>query len=319
MIDIVNEIKKQDNIVIFVHENPDGDAIGSILSLSMALRMMGKNVEAYAEFYPSNTLFLLEKAPWVKTYEELDTNKVYNLAIALDCGDKFRMGLGNEVFDKALSTINIDHHITNDNYGKYNFVNAKAAATGEIMYDLIKMLGVELTQDLAEVIYLSILSDTGGFKHSNTTPKTFEVASKLLQTGIDISYITRKAFYETSLERTKCLGKVLSSLEMELDGKVGVLSITPEELKNYNVDAQDLEGMVDFARNIKGAEVGIFIKPRNDEYKISLRSNNYIDVAAIAAEFDGGGHIRAAGCKFSGMSVEEIKEKLLEKVKENLL
>jgi len=132
---------------------------------------------------------------------------------------------------------------------------------------------------------------------------------------VDISYLTRKAFYETSLERTRCLGKVLGSLEMELDGKVGVLSITPEELENYNVDTQDLEGMVDFARNIKGAEVGIFIKPRNGEYKISLRSNNYVDVAAIAGEFGGGGHVRAAGCKFVNMSIEEIKEALLEKLK----
>jgi len=318
MINIVNEIKKQDNIVIFVHENPDGDAIGSIVSLSTALRLMGKNVEAYVEAYPSNNLFVLEKAPWVKTYEELNVNKIYNLAIALDCGDKLRLGKGIEVFDKALSTIDIDHHITNDNYGKYNFVDAKAAATGEIMYDLIKMLDVDVNKDIAEAIYLAIVSDTGTFKHSNTTPKTFETAARLLETGIDISYLTRKAFYETSLERTRCLGKVLTSLEMELDGKVGVLSITPEELENYNVDSQDLEGMVDFARNIKGAEVGIFIKPRNGEYKISLRSNNYVDVAEIAGEFEGGGHIRAAGCKFSDMSVSEIKQKLLEKIKEKI-
>jgi len=316
MLDIVNEIKKQDDIVIFVHENPDGDAIGSILALSTALRLIGKQVEAYVELYPTNNLFLLEKAPWVKRYDELDVNKVYNLAIALDCGDKFRMGkIACEVFDKAISTINIDHHVTNDNYGKYNFVSPKASATGEIVYDLIKMLGMDLTRDIAEALYLAIVSDTGTFKNSNTTPKTFEVAAKLLEIGVDISYLTRKAFYETSLERTRCLGKVLGSLEMELDGKVGVLSITPEELENYNVDTQDLEGMVDFARNIKGAEVGIFIKPRNGEYKISLRSNNYVDVAAIAGEFGGGGHVRAAGCKFVNMSIEEIKEALLEKLK----
>lgn len=318
MLDIVNEIKKQDNIVIFVHENPDGDAIGSIISLSTALRLMRKNVEAYVEFYPKNNMFLLENAPWVKKYEELELNKVYNLAIALDCGDKQRMGKAVEVFDKALSTINIDHHITNDNYGKFNFVNAKAAATGEIIYDLIKMLNVELTLNIAEAMYLAIVSDTGTFKHSNTTPKTFEVAARLLEAGIDISHLTRKAFYETSLERTKCLGKVLTSLEMELDGKVGILSITPEELAKYNVDSQDLEGMVDFSRNIKGAEVGIFIKPRNDEYKISLRSNNYVDVAEIAEKFGGGGHIRAAGCTFTGMSIDEIKKELLEKIKEKV-
>ena len=318
MLDIVNEIKKQDNIVIFVHENPDGDAIGSIISLSTALRLMGKNVEAYVEFYPTNNMFLLEKATWVKKYDELDINKVCDLAIALDCGDKQRMGKAVEVFDKALSTINIDHHITNDNYGKFNFVNAKAAATGEIMYELVTMLGVQLNLDIAEAMYLAIVSDTGTFKHSNTTPKTFEIAAKLLGVGIDISHLTRKAFYETSLERTKCLGKVLTSLEMNLDGKVGVLSITPEELEKYDVDSQDLEGMVDFSRNIKGAEVGIFIKPRNGEYKVSLRSNNYVDVAQIAENFGGGGHIRAAGCTFKDMSIEEIKEKLLEKIKEKI-
>ena len=319
MQEIINELKNQDNIVLFVHENPDGDAIGSILSMGHALKSIGKDVEAYVEFFPSNMTFLTDQAPWLKTYNELDTSRVYNLAVAIDCGDKKRLGVCEEVFDKALRTINIDHHITNDNYANLNYIEPDSAAAGELVYLLLKGADIEISSMIAETLYLAIVSDTGGFKHQNTSPRSFMIAAELLKTGIDISNITRKLFYETTVERTKCLGEVLSTLTMELDGKVGILTLTPEKLRKYNVDAQELEGMVDFARDIRGAEIGIFIKPKDEtEYKVSLRSNNYFNVSDLAAGFGGGGHERAAGCRFKNMSIEEIKEALLNKIKETL-
>ncbi len=319
MREIIEKIKNTDDIVLFVHENPDGDAIGSILSMGHALKNMGKKVEAYVEFIPSNMTFLTEKADFLKTYDSLDLTRVYNLAIAIDCGDKTRMGFGEQVFDKALFTINIDHHITNDSFGNLNYIEPDSAAADELIYLLLKEAGFNITKEIAETLYLGLLTDTGCFKHSNTTPRTFLVAGELLKTGIDISYITHKVFNETTVDRTKCLAKVLSSLTMELDGKVGILTLTLDELKKYNVDAQELEGMVDFARDIKGAEIGMFIKPKDEtEYKVSLRSNNYYNVSDLATNFGGGGHERAAGCRFRNMTIEEIKETLLNKIKETL-
>lgn len=311
---IIGKIKESQKIVVFVHENPDGDAIGSITALLHTLKKMGKNACGYVEFIP-NTYSFLVKENLLKTFDEIDVDEAFELAISLDCGSLERLGLGGEIFKKADFRINIDHHVSNELFGDLNYVMPNAAATGEIIYDFIKNMGVTIDDKIAEALYTAIISDTGMFRHKNTTSKDFEIASELLKTGIDVSEISRKAFYETTESRTKCLAKVLSSLSLYLDGKVGIISISPDEVKEYDVTEQDLEGMVDYARNIKGTEVGIFIKPRGNEYKVSLRSNGKVNVSEIAAKFNGGGHVLASGCKFSEKSIEEIKEILLEELK----
>jgi phosphoesterase RecJ-like protein len=315
MQDIVKKISESSEIVLFVHENPDGDAIGSITALTNALKKLGKNALGFIEFKPDSYKFLLEDIDYIKEYKELDSEKKYELCISLDCGDVDRTGMAKDIFKNAKSTINIDHHITNSLFGNLNYIDAKASSTGEIIFDLIKKLGAEIDKSIAEALYVSIISDTGMFRHKNTTQRTFEIAGALLGTGIDISLITRKAFYETSLERTKCLAKVLDSLDIYINGKVGIMYIENEDVKKFNIDDQDLEGMVDFARNIRGTEIGIFIKPRGEEYKVSLRSNGKINIVNIAEKFGGGGHIYAAGCKFAGKSIGEVKEILLGELK----
>ena len=313
---IAKKLKKSDNIAVFVHANPDGDAIGSIVAFSTALKNMGKKVDTFIENKPEYLSFIIDDS--IKLYSELDFDKKYDLCVALDCGDKDRMGDAAKVFDNAEFTIELDHHKTNDNYANLSYVDAIASATGEIVYELLKIMKVKITKEIAESLYIAIISDTGMFKHQNTTSKTFEIASKLVECGIDISTITHKLFYENSFVRTKCLGDVLNTLELYLDGKVGILYLTNEMMQKYGLKETELDGFVEYARNIKGVEIGIFIKQKTDtEYKASLRANTDTDMSKIAEKFNGGGHKGAAGCRFENKTIEEIKDCLIKEISNN--
>lgn len=311
---ISKKLKKSDNIVVFVHANPDGDAIGSIIAFSVALKNMGKNVDVFIENKPEYLSFIIED--WIKLYSEINFDKKYDLCVALDCGEKDRMGEeALKVFDNSEFTIEIDHHKTNNNYADLSYVDTVASATGEIIYKLLKLMKSKITKQIAEALYIAIISDTGMFKHQNTTSKTLEVASKLINCGVDISTITHKLFYENSFERTKCLGDVLNTLDLYLDGKVGILYLTSEMMKKYNLKETELDGFVEYARNIKGVEIGIFIKQKTDnEYKVSLRANSDADMSEIAGVFGGGGHKGAAGCRFENTTIEEIKDCLIKEI-----
>ena len=310
---IAKKLKKSDNIAVFVHANPDGDAIGSIVAFGAALKNMGKMVDVFIENKPEYLSFIIDDS--IKLYSEIDFDKKYALCVALDCGEKDRMGEAVKLFDNAEFTIELDHHKTNDNYADLSYVDVNAAATGEIIYELLKIMKVNITEEIAQSLYIAIVSDTGMFKHKNTTSKTFEIASKLIDCGIDISTITHKLFYENSFERTKCLGDVLNTLELYLDGKVGILYLTNEMMQKYGLKETELDGFVEYARNIKGVEIGIFIKQKTEtEYKVSLRANSNADMSKIAEKFNGGGHKGAAGCRFENKSIEEIKKELLDEI-----
>lgn len=312
---IAKKLKKSDNIVVFVHANPDGDAIGSVVAFSAALINMGKNVDVFVENKPEYLSFVFEDANWIKLYSEIDFDKKYDLCVALDCGDKERMGDAVQVFDNTKFTIELDHHKTNENYATLSYVDSTASATGEIVYELLKIMKFHITKQIAQALYIAIISDTGMFKHQNTTAKTFEIASKLMRYEVDISTITHKLFYENSFERTKCLGEVLNTLELKLNGRVGVLHLTLDMMSKYSLKETELDGFVEYARNIKGVEIGIFIKQKTDtEYKVSLRANSDADMSKIAEKFGGGGHRGAAGCRFENKSIEEIKENLLKEI-----
>lgn len=313
---IAKKLKKSDNIVIFVHENPDGDAIGSIIALSTALINMGKKVEAFVEKKPENMYFLFENVEWLKNYDEMDLDKKYDVAVSLDCGDIERMGKGAAVFENADFKISLDHHKTNVGFGDLNFVDPDSAATGEIIYDLLKIMKVNVTKEIASALCVAIICDTGMFKHQNTTSKTFYIASKLVSINININQITHKLFNENSFGRTKLLGEILGTLNLYLDRKVGIMFVTQEMMNKYGINENELDGIVDFARNIKGVEIGVFMKQRNEGgYKVSLRANSDADMSKIAEKFNGGGHKGAAACRFEIEDVEEIKKLLLSEIK----
>lgn len=310
---IIEKINNSKSICLLVHESPDGDAIGSMIGLFKALSILGKEVTGFIEKKPVNCEFLLDTiGKEIKTFSEIDFNKEYDLCIALDCGEIDRMGDAKALFSNAKDTACIDHHFTNDSFANANYIDPEAAATGEIIFYLLKEMNIELNNEIATAIYSAIVSDTGNFRHNNTTKKTFSIAGELVEYGVDITKVSYHLFSETSLNRMIFMGRLLQNVEIFCDGKLAILTANKKDIEELNLSQSELDGMVDYARYIKGVEVGIFIKPYNDIYKVSIRSNGRVDVSGIAQKFNGGGHKFAAGCKVETDSSLYAKSKLVE-------
>ena len=310
---IKDKIESSKSILIMTHVNPDGDAMSSSLGLLVALKKIGKS--AYVYIPTPNKMF-----SYLPGYSEIITEiqnaKDYDLCIALDSSDLERLGTGREYFEAIESTIVIDHHITNQNFGDINYLNAVASSTCENMIVVLAAMNIAINKEIAECLYSGILTDTGAFRY-NVQPETFEFAAMLMETGVETTKIYRRLFDETTLNKTKLLARALERLEMFEDGKVSVTYITEGDLEELGLEENDSEGIVNFGRNIEGTEVSVFIKEREDKYKISLRANDYVDVSIIASKFAGGGHVRAAGFE-SVMTMEQIKIAVLEEVRKQL-
>lgn len=309
---IIEKINLAKTIVLLVHESPDGDAVGSIIALYRALYKLNKNVDAFIESNPLNCEFLLNSiGQEIKTFDKIDYKTQYDLCIALDCGDLKRLGDGEELFNKAKDTAVIDHHYTNESFANANYIDASASATGELVYGLLNEMNFSIDKEIATALYSAIISDTGNFRHNNTNGRTFKIAGDLIGYGIDISKISYHMFSETSLNRMKFMGKLLQDIELFLDGKLAILTASKEDIDTYLLEQSELDGMVDYARYVKGVEVGVFIKPYKDFYKISLRSNGKVDVSSVAGVFNGGGHKFASGCRIYSDDSNEVKNQLV--------
>ena len=290
----VELINKSENIYICSHVQPDGDNIGSALALYMAINKKKERVNVIkVDDVPSDYQFL----PDIQAFKEHDTNSPVDLFISLDSSDVERLGQGNEFLKKAKKVINIDHHVTNDNFGDVNIVLPSASATGEIVYKFIKHMNIHIDKDMATCLYTAISTDTGRFMYSNTTYETHIIASELLKTGIDLNSINIYLYQNRSVERTRLFLDALYNMELYLDGKVGMAIVTQQMMDKYNAKLEDTEGIVSFIRDTGPIEVACLLKEiSEEEIKVSFRSKKYVDVSKIAIEFGGGGHIRAAGC-----------------------
>ena len=290
----IDLIKNSKNIGIASHVSPDGDNIGSILALGNALEKINKKVFILkTDDIPKDFLFL----PGTNKIIDYEDNMEIDLFITLDTSDEDRLGKNRILLDKIENVVNIDHHISNTNFGDINIVNSNAAATGELVYKLIKKIGIIIDKDIASCIYTSISSDTGSFMYDNTTSETHEIVAELIKTGIDKSNININLYQSRSIEKTKLFIKILETLKFHYDNQVGIIKVTQEMLNNSNAKMEDTEGIISFIREISSIEVAILLKEiEEEEIKVSMRSKRYADVAEICANFNGGGHIRAAGC-----------------------
>ncbi len=308
----ISVIDKHKNIFITAHINPDGDSIGSVLALGLALRKNGyKNIiMIIPDEIPKSLLFL----PGIELIQkETSFNKI-DLLIALDCGDKSRIGISKSNLESAEFIINIDHHITNTSFGNINIINPNSSSTGEIIYQILDHMNVELNKDIATSLYVAISTDTGSFKYDNTTSATHTIASKLLSFGIDLNSININLYQSRSIEKTNLLIKSLRTLELLKDGKVALAIVTREMLKDCNASVNDADFIIDFIRDIEGVEVACIIKETDDNIlRVGFRSKNYIDVSLIAKTFNGGGHIKASGCTLYS-SIEDGKKLILEEI-----
>lgn len=314
--EIISVLKTSKEITVLPHVSVDGDGLGSSLALGIALKKLGKEA----------AIFLEEDIPYIygflpgKDLVEIYTGQTVesDVVMALDTGDLGRLGRRVEIFNRSRMTINIDHHNTNSGFAAYNFVQTSSSSVGEIIYQLIKMMGLDIDVDISTCLYVAIATDTGGFRYSNTTSVTHQIAADLINNGVNVAEISQKVFESTSLEKVKLMGNAINSLKILEDGKVALITLTKEMMKEAGAKEEDSDGMVNIGRNIRGVEVAVMLRQLdNGEIRVNLRSNSYVDVSAIASMYSGGGHKRAAGCTVRG-ELEEVKVKMLGSVKEAL-
>ena len=311
---IVEEIKKAESIVVLTHETPDGDAIGSSLAMYNALKQIGKNVDVIIPECPRNFDFLAG-AKDVKKEGKTDN---YDLAIALDCATIDRLNGWKNYLDEANVTINIDHHTKNGMFADYNYVNPAAPACAQILIIVLEALNIKITKDIGSCLLAGIITDTGGFKNQGVSAETFQFVAWLLQTGVNVSEIYKKAFQIRTKANFELSKRAIDRMEFLEDEKIAFTYITKQDEEEVNAEEGDHERIVDLGRDIEGVEVSIFLHQKDEKtFKVSLRSNDYVNVSDVATLFGGGGHIRAAGCRMSG-TPEQIKTNLVNQIKKLL-
>lgn len=312
----IDLIRRSNRIYIASHINPDGDNLGSSLALALALRKLGKEVLVLNPgSIPSDFVFL-PGIDLIKDFED-DVDEL-DLFIVVDSGDIDRLGPNKDLLDRSKAIINIDHHITNTQFGNINLVDSKAAATGELIYQLLKRMDVKLDKDIATNIYTAISTDTGKFSYESVTSRTHRIAAELIDVGIDLKDINIKIYESYSLESTKLFIKALNTLKLYSDNRVALVKVSQRMLKETNASLDDTDGISSFIRGIGPVEVSCLLKEVEEgEIKVSLRSKNYVDVSKVCAKFNGGGHVRAAGCTIfedldtaEAMIIEEINRHL---------
>lgn len=309
-LELEKEIKNANSIFIGSHVSPDGDNLGSSLGLYWALKKLDKDVKVlYVDPIPENYKFL----PGIEDIVEVPSGKEVDLFIALDCGDKHRLGQNEVLAENAKVLMNIDHHASNPYYGDYNIVLKDSSSTAEVVYQLLKEMNIPIDKKIATNIYTGISADTGSFMYSNTGAKTHKIVAELYEYDIDIENININLYQSRSLGKTKLFSKALSDLELYYDNKVGLIYVSLDMLKKSEAKKEDTEGLVENIRDIENIEVAVLLKEEEDYIRVSTRSKEYVDVSKICSAFDGGGHKRASGCTLYG-DVKDAKTKLLKEI-----
>lgn len=314
--DIIDFIDGSNCFLVTSHVNPDGDNVGSTLSMYFALKNLNKEVYyVLDDTIPKNISFLAEN---VKILNSDDINlKNYSL-ITLDCGDKRRICVEDKLIENAEKLINIDHHVSNDFFGDYNYVDFDGSSTCELVYNLIteyenyKSKNI-IDEKIATCLYTGLLTDTGNFMYQSAKETSFDMAKNLLKKGAKKELIVQKVFQSNSFNYYKLLGEALNTLKVYND-KVALISVTKEMMEKNNISFSDVDGIASYTRDIEGIEVGILLKQKNEnEVKVSLRSKSYVDVSEIAKSLGGGGHKRASGCTIYD-SVDNAINKVIDSV-----
>ena len=318
---LINLIEKHDNFLLTAHVNPDGDSIGSLLGLQYLLEPYAQKIDIvladpapqYLRFLNGvNDIYLVNDLP-----DEIK-EKDYDLYFILDCSALDRIGQVKDFFVPEVRKINIDHHSDNSNYGAYNYVDATVSATGELIYNLAVELGSNFQFDFGMAIATAIITDTGNFRYSNTSPETHRIIADMLELGVDTQEIIKNVYETESYSSMKLKGKVLTNLEVTANGQVAWTVVDEPMLAKLGAAWEDTEGLVNYPRSLKGVEVGVLFKGVEPEKtRVSLRSNNYFPVNEFAHQFGGGGHPRAAGCTIQA-PLAEAKDTLLEKLQMKL-
>lgn len=311
--EIFNLINSSRDICITGHKSPDGDCIGSVMALYEFLKPLDKNVTVCIDgTIPFNYRPFVNEEVISKEYN----GNEFDLLFILDCSDIERLGKFRDVFKNAKKSVCIDHHKTTESFADINIIDMSMSSTGELLYDVLKTSGQELTMEAATFIYIAILTDTGKFSYSNTSSQTHRKTAELIDLGVEVAEIDNTVYNSKPANIVKVYIDCISSIELHYGNKFGIASITQKILEKNNADMGDIDGVVEFIREIKEVEVSCVLKEHEENNtKVSLRSKNNIDVSEVAVRFGGGGHAKAAGFEVED-TVENTKKLLIDTFKE---
>jgi phosphoesterase RecJ-like protein len=310
---VAEAIRGRDRFLVATHENPDGDALGSLLATHLALKQLGKD----------SVMYLTGSAPLPGEYgflrlggvpRQRPADAAERTLLAVDCANESRLG-DPELLPGAPFTIDVDHHHDNTRFGDVNLIVAEASSTGEVLSDLFELLGVEITPEIAEPLYVAVVTDTGRFQYSNTSPKAMRLAASLIEQGADVQRIFQGVYESVEFAKLKLLARALDHAQVYEGGRVVVSYLSRDDFQRVSAPEPYAEGIIDYLRAVEGADMSVLIRepPRHDgpARRVSLRASvDELDVSAIARKSGGGGHRQAAGFS-SELSIEEITDFVL--------
>jgi bifunctional oligoribonuclease and PAP phosphatase NrnA len=309
---VVEALRSHDRFLVTTHENPDGDALGSLLAARLGLQQLGK--DAVMALYgnaplPGEYAFM----PLDELHRDWPEDADTRVLLALDCANATRIA-DPSILDRALLVVDVDHHHDNTRFGDVNLIVSRASSTGEVLRDLFRELGVQLTPEIAEALYIALVTDTGRFQYTNTTPKALRLAAELVEAGADVHRIFQGVYESVQFAKLKLLARALDRAQVYEGGAIVVSYLLRTDFTEVGAAEPYSEGIIDYLRAVEGAEMAVLIRepPRRDgdgpTRRVSLRSSvDELDVSAIARRSGGGGHRQAAGFS-SDASVEEITE-----------
>ncbi len=306
---VVEAIRSHDRFLLVTHENPDGDALGSILGAKLALDALGKDSVMYLGgelAVPEEYLFL----PLEAIGRALPADATERVLLAVDCANAARTGLDPELVGRFAIALDVDHHHDNTRFGTINLIVPDASSTGEIVRDILRELDVALTPGIAEALYVALVTDTGRFQYTNTTPKALRLAAELVEAGVDVHRVFQGIYESVDFAKLKLLARALERAQIYEGGRLVISSLLRSDFHELGIGEEYAEGIIDYLRSVDGALMAATIReppePPDAERRVSMRaSSDELDVSAIARKRGGGGHRQAAGFS-SEESVEEI-------------
>jgi phosphoesterase RecJ-like protein len=293
---VAEAIRQRQRFLVVSHARPDGDAIGSSLAMAYALRHLGKTVRVLSHDAAPPPFLVFPGVPEIEIVTAVDAGS--DAVIVMECGDVKRPGIDG--IERGY-VINVDHHPGNGRFGALNWLDLSAAACGEMVFDLVRELGVPLTYEIALHVYIAILTDTGSFHYSNITPRTFDICRQCMDAGVDPPAVSRAIFDNNNLGRLKLFGAVLSRMRLDATSRIATLFVDQQLARDCGGTYEDTEGLINLPLTVKEIRAVVFFKEVGPgDWRVSMRSKGDIDINAIAREFGGGGHKNASGCSARG-------------------
>lgn len=312
---IIEVIRNNSSFLLTTHEGPDGDAIGSSLALASFLRSIGKDVTVhYQDPVPDLYAFL----PGTETVLSHIPDRDYDVAVVLDIGERKRAGAEFCNFSRVTTTINLDHHLSCDNFADFNIIDSQCAATGILVYRIAHAFGYRFDRDTALCIYVATITDTGSFRYSNANREAFTVAGEMIECGVNAWDVAEQLYENQPQKRLELLAKCLPTLEVFKNGQAASVTVSLDMYAATGADSELTDGFVNYPRSIRGVEVAIFFRQIDPlKWKIGFRSKGKVNVATFSKALGGGGHHNAAGCTVEG-SLADVKATVYKIVEESL-